>query len=72
MSVWRKQSLRSHCAAACFDLTIQSECCAATVPLLCGAADKSGQDFWFNGVLANLDIQALNLDEALFCIKKSS
>ncbi len=72
MPIWQKQSLQSHFAVGFFDVTSKNECCAAIVPLLCRVADKSGQDFWFNGVLVNLDIQALNLDEALFCIKKSS
>lgn len=73
MPMWQKQSVQSHFAAACFDLTVKHDCCAAImVTLLCCAADKSGQDFWFNGVLVNLDIQALNLDEALFCVQKSS
>lgn len=43
-----------------------------TTMAVCCATDKLGQDFWFYGVLVNLDIQALHLDEALYFIKATS
>ena len=48
----------------------KQKCCSAVGQTwLYNVAGKCGQDFWFNGVLVNLDIQALNLDDALYCIK---